>query len=130
MSLEEEILNLGKTIAVVGLSQDVSRPSYRVAEYMKNQGYRIIPVNPSAVEIMGEKSYPDLLAIEGEVEIVNIFRRSESVGPIVEDAIKKGAKAVWMQEGIVNEDAARMAQKAGLLVVMDKCILKEHRALV
>jgi len=126
MSIEKDTLNIGKIVAVVGLSPDSSRPSFRVANYLKQQGYTIIPVNPSAVEIMGEKCYPDLLTIEGKVDIVDIFRRSESVGPIVEQAIIVGAKAVWMQEGIVNEEAAQRAKEAGLHVVMDKCMLKEH----
>jgi len=126
MSIEKDTLNIGKIVAVVGLSPDSSRPSFRVANYLKQQGYTIIPVNPSAAEIMGEKCYPDLLTIEGKVDIVDIFRRSESVGPIVEQAIIVGAKAVWMQEGIVNEEAAKSAKEAGLNVVMDKCMLKEH----
>jgi len=127
MSIEIEVLNVGKTIAVVGLSPDSTRPSFRVAEYLKKQGYKIIPVNPTATEIMNEKSYPDLLAIDGEVDIVDIFRRSEAVEPIVEEAIKIGAKAVWMQEGIVNEKAAQRSKEAGLLVVMDRCMMKEHK---
>jgi predicted CoA-binding protein len=126
MSIEKEVLNIGKIVAVVGLSPDSSRPSFRVADYLKRQGYTIIPVNPSVVEIMGEKCYPDLSSIEGKVDIVDIFRRSEAVEPIVEEAIKIGVKAVWMQEGIVNEKAAQRANEAGLLVVMDRCMLKEH----
>ncbi len=127
MSIEKDVLNIGKAVAVVGLSPDPLRPSFRVADYLKHQGYTIIPVNPSVVEIMGEKCYPDLLSIEGKVDIVDIFRRSEAVELIVEEAIKIGAKAVWMQEGVVNEKAAQRAKDAGLLVVMDRCMLKEHK---
>jgi len=129
MSNEKDILNIGKTVAVVGLSPDESRPSFRVANYLKQQGYTIIPVNPSVEEIMGEKCYPDLSSIENKVDIVDIFRRSDAVEPIVEEAIKIGVKAVWMQEGIVNEKAAKWAKEAGVLVVMDRCMLKEHMKL-
>jgi predicted CoA-binding protein len=130
MGVEEEILNSSKTIAVVGLSTRRERPSFAVASYLKEQGFRIIPVNPTAAEILGERSYPDLSSIPEKVDVVDIFRRSEEVLPIVEEAIKIGAKAVWMQEGVVNEEAAGHARDAGLLVVMDKCMLKEHRRLV
>ena len=129
MGVERDILNIGKTVAVVGLSPDASRPSFRVANYLKQQGYTIIPVNPSAEEIMGEKSYPNLLSIEHKVDVVDIFRRSDSVEPIVEEAIKIGAKAVWMQEGVANEQASKKAKDAGLLVAMDRCMLKEHMKL-
>jgi predicted CoA-binding protein len=129
MSIEKDVLNIGKIVAVVGLSPDSTRPSFRVADYLKRQGYTIVPVNPAVGEIMGEKCYPDLSSIEGKVDIVDIFRRSEAVEPIVEEAIKIGAKAVWMQEGIVNEKAAQTAKEAGLLVVMDRCMLKEHMKL-
>lgn len=129
MSVEKDVLNIGKIVAVVGLSPDSTRPSFRVADYLKRQGYTIVPVNPAVGEIMGEKCYPDLSSIEGKVDIVDIFRRSEAVEPIVEEAIKIGAKAVWMQEGIVNEKAAQTAKEAGLLVVMDRCMLKEHMKL-
>jgi len=129
MGVERDILNIGKTVAVVGLSPDASRPSFRVANYLKQQGYTIIPVNPSVEEIMGEKCYPDLLSIENKPDIVDIFRRSDAVGTIVEEAIKIGAKAVWMQEGEVNETAGKRAEEAGLLVVMDRCMLKEHMKL-
>lgn len=126
MSIEEDILNFSETIAVVGLSPKTDRPSHEVAEYLQQQGYRIIPVNPRATEILGEKSYPDLTSIPHKVDLVDIFRRSEDVPPIVEESIKIGAKAVWMQEGIVNEEAAAEARNARLLVVMDKCTLKVH----
>jgi len=129
MSTEQQILNSSRVVAVVGLSPNPDRPSYRVASYLKEHGYRIIPVNPTAEEIMGEVSYPDLASIPEPVDVVDIFRRSEEVPAIVEDAIKIGAKAVWMQEGVINEQAAARARAAGLLVVMDKCMFKEHQKL-
>ena len=122
-----EILKTARTIAVVGLSPKRYRPSYGVAEYLQKAGYRVIPVNPLEAELLGERCYPDLEAIPEAVDIVDIFRRSEFVPRIVEAAIRKGAKVIWMQEGVVHEDAARRAQAAGLLVVMDRCILKDHR---
>lgn len=122
-----EILTKYKTIAVVGLSPNRMRPSYGVSEYMRNQGYRIIPVNPGHPEILGETSYRRLEDIPEPVEIVNIFRRSEHVAPVVDAAIAIGAKVVWMQEGIEDEASAAKARAAGLEVVMDRCILKEHR---
>jgi len=100
-----------------------------VAEYMQHSGYRIIPVNPLETQILGETCYPDLDSVPGPVDIVDIFRRSEFVPEIVEAAIRKGAKAIWMQEGVIHEDAARRAQQAGLTVIMDRCILKDHRRL-
>ena len=129
MSRMDDILRSSRTIAVVGLSSRRFRPSYGVAEYMKRAGYQIIPVNPAESEIMGETCYPDLESIPGPVDIVDIFRRSEHVPEIVEAAIRKGAKVIWMQEGVVHEDAARRAMDAGLAVVMDRCILKDHRRL-
>jgi uncharacterized protein len=122
-----DLLRQYKTIAVVGLSNKRMRPAYGVSDYMKRQGYRIIPVHPLETEVLGEKAYKRLQDIPEPVEIVNIFRRSDLVGPIVDDAIAIGAKAVWMQEGVVNEEAAEKARAAGLEVVMDQCILKEHR---
>jgi predicted CoA-binding protein len=122
-----EILAAARTIAVVGLSGKRFRPSYGVTEYMQRAGYRIIPVNPHESEILGEKCYPDLESVPDAVDIVNIFRHPEFVPDIVEAAIRKGAKAVWMQEGVVHEEAARRAEAAGLAVVMDRCILKDHR---
>ena len=127
MNEEEKILKTCQTVAVVGLSPRPDRPSYRIASYLKEQGYRIIPVNPKAKEILGEPCHPDLASIPEPVDVVNIFRRSEEVLPIVEVAIKIGAKAVWMQEGVMNEEAAAQARKSRLLVVMDRCMLKEHR---
>jgi predicted CoA-binding protein len=124
-----EILQQSRTIAVVGLSAKRFRPSYGVAEYMQRSGYRIIPVNPEESEVLGEKSYPDLDSVPEAIDIVDIFRRSEFVPEIVEAAIRKGAKAVWMQEGVIHEEAARRAAEAGLDVVMDRCILKDHRRL-
>ncbi len=115
-----------KTIAIVGISDDPTRPSYNVALFLEAQGYNIIPVNPKLTEWNGKKCYPDLLSIQDEVDVVDIFRRSEAVPPIVDQAIAIGAKAVWMQEGIVNEEAAAKAHDAGIEVVMDKCMKKEY----
>jgi predicted CoA-binding protein len=126
VSAEEEILNFSRVVAVVGLSSKPDRPSYRVASYLKEQGYKIIPVNPEERKILGELCYPDLDSIPESVDVVDIFRRSEEALPIVEEAIKIGAKAVWMQEGVINEEAAARAKEAGLLVVMDKCMRKVH----
>jgi predicted CoA-binding protein len=124
-----EILHSSRTIAVVGLSGRRFRPSYGVAEYMQKAGYRIIPVNPHESRILGEKCYPDLDSIPEAIDIVDIFRRSEFVPEIVEAAIRKGAKVIWMQEGVVHEEAAQRAAAAGLTVIMDRCILKDHRRL-
>ena len=124
-----EILRVCRTIAVVGLSAKRYRPSYGVAEYMQRAGYRIIPVNPHETEVLGEKCYPDVESVPEPIDIVDIFRRSEFVPEIVEAAIRKGAKVVWMQEGVIHEEAARRAREAGLEVVMDRCILKDHRRL-
>jgi predicted CoA-binding protein len=121
-----EILRNAKVIAVVGLSSRKFRPSYGVAEYLQQAGYRIIPVNPNETEVLGEKCFPRLEDVPGAVDIVDIFRRSEFVPEIVESAIRIGAKAVWMQEGVVHEAAAERARQAGLVVVMDSCMLKEH----
>lgn len=122
----EDLLRSAKTIAVVGLSNNRWRPSYGVSQYMQSNGYRIIPVNPNEQEVLGEKAYATLEEIPEQVDIVNIFRRSDQVPPIVDSAIAIGAKGVWMQEGVVHEDAARKAREAGLTVVMNRCILKEH----
>lgn len=124
----DNILRESRTIAVVGLSDKPDRPSYKVARYLQRHGYHIVPVNPALTEVLGERSYPDLASIPGPdpVDVVDIFRRSEDVPPIVEAAIAKGAKAVWMQEGIVNEAAAARARAAGLQVVMNLCMKKEH----
>ena len=122
-----EILAAYRTIAVVGLSSRRFRASYGVADYMQRAGYRIIPVNPQEQEVLGEKCYPDLRSVSVPIEIVDIFRRSEFVPEIVDQAIAIGAKAIWMQEGVVHEEAAAKARAAGLEVVMDRCILKDHR---
>ena len=127
MTDTSEILSKYRTIAVVGLSNNPVRASHGVSEYMKSHGYRIIPVNPGHAQILGEKSYRTLEEIPEPVEIVNVFRRSEMIPPVVDSAIAIGAKVVWMQEGIENEDAAAKARAAGLEVVMDTCILKAHR---
>ena len=129
MSSEEEILNSSRVVAVVGLSSRPDRPSHRVASYLKEQGYQVVPVNPGEKEILGEVCYPDLSSIPVPVDVVDIFRRSEDVPPIVEEAIQVGAKAVWMQEGVVNEVAASRASGAGLRVVMNRCMRKEHMKL-
>ena len=126
MNRISEILHSAHIIAVVGLSAKRYRPSYGVSEYMKKAGYRIIPVNPRETEVLGEKSYPDLDSVPDPVDIVNIFRRSEFVPEIVEAAIRKGARVIWMQEGVIHEAAARRAESAGLTVIMDRCILKDH----
>jgi len=126
MNEMEKIFAESRSIAVVGLSSNPARPSYSVARYLQSQGYKIIPVNPNEKEILGEKCYPDLVSIPQVVDCVDIFRRSEEVTSIVEQAIKIKARVVWMQEGIINEDAAKKATDAGLTVVMDKCMYKEH----
>ncbi len=126
MSTESEILESYRVVAVVGLSANEERDSFRVAKYLKEHGYKIIPVNPMAQEVLGQKCYPDLTSVPERVEIVDIFRRASDVPPVVEQAINIGAKAVWMQEGIVNEDAALLARQAGIQVVMDRCIRKVH----
>lgn len=125
-----EILAQSHTIAVVGLSSKRYRPSYGVSEYMQRAGYRILPVNPQESEVLGEKCYPDLDSAPEPIDIVDIFRRSEFVPEIVEAAIRKQAKAIWMQEDVMHEAAAQRAREAGLDVVMDRCILKEHRRTV
>jgi predicted CoA-binding protein len=122
-----ELLDTAKTIAVVGLSSKPSRPSYGVARYLQSAGYRIIPVNPNESEVLGEKCYARLEDIPGKIDIVDIFRRSELVPEIVDAAIRIGARAVWMQEGVVNEESAEKARRAGLTVIMDLCMAPEHQ---
>ncbi|MDX2153883.1 MAG: CoA-binding protein [Bryobacteraceae bacterium] len=122
-----DILKSSRTIAVVGLSNRRFRASYGVSQYMQGAGYRIIPVNPQEQEVLGEKAYPDLVSVPDAVDVVDVFRRPEYVPEIVEQAITKGAKAIWLQEGVVHEAAAQRAREAGLQVVMDRCMLKEHR---
>ena len=126
MTAIEDILKNSRTVAIVGLSSNPERPSYVVGRYLKEHGYHIIPVNPNEKKVLGQKSYPDLASIPRKIDVVDIFRRSEDVPPIVRDAIKIGAKAVWMQEGIKNAEAAAAAIKAGLKVVMNKCMRKQH----
>jgi predicted CoA-binding protein len=122
----EKILDETKTIAVVGLSSDRSRPSYGVSSYMQSMGYRVIPVNPSESEVLGEKAYPSLADVPETIDLVNIFRRSNEAGRHVDEAISVGVRAVWLQEGVIDHEAAMKAADAGLDVVMDRCILKEH----
>jgi predicted CoA-binding protein len=128
----KDILTGCKTVAVVGISPKEDRPSYIVASYLKSKGYRIIPVRPDGDTILGEKVYHNLMEIPKEIEIdvVDIFRRSEDVPPIVDEAIQRGAKVVWMQEGVVHKEAGAKAEKAGLKVVMDCCMKKEYQRLI
>lgn len=121
-----KILEDCRTIAVVGLSSNPSRASNGVAGYMKRQGYKVIPVNPNEAEVLGEKSYPSLADVPEKIDLVDVFRRSEEAGRAVDEDINLGAKAVWLQEGVIDHAAAKRAQDAGLLVVMDRCWLKEH----
>lgn len=122
-----KVLKTAKTIAVVGLSDSPLRPSYGVSAYMQSNGYRIIPVNPSIKGALGEKAVASLSEIKEKIDIVDVFRRSEFVPEVVEEAIRLKVPAIWMQEGVVHEAAAEKARKAGIFVVMDRCILKEHR---
>jgi len=123
-----ELLRHAKTIAVIGLSCNPMRPSHGVSAYMQSHGYRIIPVNPNIKECLGEKAYASVLDVPKKIDIVNIFRRSEFVSAIVDQAIQLKVPAVWMQEDVIDEKAAEKARQAGIFVVMDRCILKEHRA--
>ncbi len=120
------ILDECRTIAVVGLSSDPSRASNSVSGYMRRQGYRVIPVNPNETSVFGEKAYPDLSAVEEQIDLVDVFRRADEAGKAVDEAIAVGAKAVWLQEGVIDSAAAQRAEDAGLMVVMDRCWLKEH----
>ena len=122
-----ELLKRAKTIAVVGLSDSPLRPSHGVSAYMQSQGYRIIPVNPAIKGALGEKAVASLSDIKEKIDIVDVFRRPEAVPEVVDEAIQVGASAIWMQEGVIHEAAAAKARQAGIFVVMDKCILKEHR---
>lgn len=126
----KDILVSAKTIASVGLSSNQQKESYWIASYLKEQGYHVIPVNPTADEILGEKVYPDLESVPEKIDVVQVFRHPEDVPPVVDSAIKVGAKVVWMQEGIVNEEAAQKAREAGLQVVMDACMRVTHRRLI
>ena len=126
----KEILLSARTIASVGLSSNPQKESYGIALYLRDQGYRVIPVNPTTSEVFGEKSYPDLESVPEKIDVVQVFRKPEDVPPVVDDAIKVGAKVVWMQEGIVNEEAAQKAREAGLQVVMDACMRATHQRLI
>ena len=126
----KEILLSTKTIASVGLSGNQEKESYGIAAYLMEQGYQVIPVNPTATEILGEKAYPDLESVPVKIDVVQVFRKPEDVPPVVDSAIKIGAKVVWMQEGIRHEGAAQKARDAGLQVVMDACMRATHRRLI
>ena len=126
----KEILLSAKTVASVGLSSNQEKESYWIVSYLKEQGYRIIPVNPTATEILGEKAYPDLSSVPEKVDVVQVFRKPEDVPPVVDEAIKIGAKVVWMQEGISHEESAQKARAAGLQVIMDACMRATHRRLM
>jgi len=128
--LEARILRERRTVAVVGISADEEKASYRVARYLKEHGYRIIPINPREKEVLGERCYPDLCSVPEQIEVVDVFRRPRFVPRIVAEAMYAGAKVVWMQEGIVHEAAARRAREAGMEVVMDRCMMKEHKRLI
>ena len=130
MSEHEDVLRRYRTIAVVGLSSETWRPSYDVAQYLQAQGYRIIPVNPNETEVLGERAYASLRDVPEPIEIVDVFRRPEFVGPVVDDAIAVGAKVVWMQDRTINEEAAAKGRAAGLTVIMDRCTARDHRAMV
>ena len=123
-----DLLQRSKTIAVVGLSSNPLRPSYGVSAYMQSHGYRIIPVNPNISECLGEKACSSLLDVPEKIDIVDVFRRSEFVDEIVDQAIQLKVPAIWMQEDVINENAAAKGRQQGIFVVMDRCILKEHRA--
>jgi len=124
-----KLLQTAKTIAVVGLSGSPWRPSFGVTQYMQSQGYRIIPVNPNVSESLGEPAYQRLEDVPEKIDVVNIFRRSEFTGEVVDSAIKLGVRWIWMQEGVVNAEAAARAEAAGIGVIMNRCILKYHRRL-
>lgn len=128
-SAEEEVLRRYRTVAVIGISDRPDRYSHRVAKYLQDHGYRIVPVNPRLRAVLGERCYPDLCSVEEPVEVVNIFRRPKYVPRVVAEAIYVKAKAIWMQQGIIHKAAARRAQEAGLVVVMDRCMMAEHRRL-
>ena len=123
-----ELLQSARKIAVVGLSSSPLRPSHGVAAYMQSHGYKIIPVNPEITNALGETAYPSLLDVPEKIDIVDIFRRAENVPPVVDEAIQLKVRAIWMQEGVVHNQAAEKARRAGIFVIMDRCILKEHRA--
>jgi hypothetical protein len=124
-----ELLKNAKTIAVVGLTDDIGKPSFEVAAYLQSKGYRVVPINPKLNEVLGEKAYPSLTeaAKAGRIDIVDVFRRADAVPAIVDELLALGIPALWLQETVVHEEAARKAREAGVLVVMDKCILKTHQ---
>jgi uncharacterized protein len=124
-----ELLRTARTIAVVGLTDDISRPSYNVSAYLQSRGYRVVPINPNLSEVLGERAYPSLseAAKNEKIDIVDVFRRPDAVPEIVDDVLALGIPALWLQETVVHEEAAQKARDAGVLVVMDKCILKEHQ---
>ncbi len=124
------MLKTARTVACVGVSSNPAKPSYGIFQYLAEAGYRMIPVNPTTPEILGRPSYPDVPSIPEKVDVVQVFRKPEDVPEVVEQAIKAGAKVVWMQEGIVNEEAAKRAEQAGLKVVMDRCMMKTHQRLL
>ena len=123
----DRIFSTTKTIAIVGLSDDLTRPSNRIGSYLLDNGYKVIPVNPNSNFVFGLKSYPNLLQIPDQIDLVNIFRRSEFVKPVIEDAIKIGVKSIWMQDGVEDLNAAKMAMNADIMVVMDDCIYRQHK---
>jgi len=123
----DRIFSTTKTIAIVGLSDDQTRPSNRIGSYLLDNGYKVIPVNPNSNFVFGLKSYPNLLQIPDQIDLVNIFRRSEFVKPVIEDAIKIGVKSIWMQDGVEDLNAAKMAMNVGIMVVMDDCIYRQHK---
>ena len=128
-NIADRLLREARAIAVVGLSPDPGRPSHRVARYLQRAGYRIIPVNPHASKLLGEIAYARLSEVPDAIDVVDVFRRSEFVGPIVDEAIEIGAPAIWLQDGVIDEQAAERARAAGLDVVMDDCMMRRHAAL-
>ena len=135
MTIEDDnelraILRTARTVASVGVSSNPEKPSYGIFQYLAGVGYRMIPVNPTTPEILGRTSYPDVRSIPEKVDVVQVFRKPEDVPAVVEQAIQAGAKVVWMQEGVINKDAARQAEEAGLQVVMDRCMMKTHQRLL
>jgi uncharacterized protein len=129
MELQEQMLREARTIAVVGLSSDQSRPSYRVARYLQSQGYRIIPVNPDETEVLGECSYASLTDVPETVDMIDVFRRPQFVRPIVEEAVRLGIPHIWLQDGVIDEGAAEFAREAGVKVVMNDCTMRQHSRL-
>ncbi len=125
----KELIDRARTIAVVGLSANPSRPSFRVSQYLKEAGFRVIPINPGISEVLGERAFPDLLAVGEPVDIVDIFRKGEAAPDLVEQAIRIKARSVWLQEGVISPSAFKRGEEAGLIMVMDRCLLKEHSRL-